>query len=82
MRDDLSVEIKREANCHRSSLLFYLCFQELKEELENIDELRFIFTSPTFITEKAKKEKENFVSHVLIVKKSLWYRVRIKLEMN
>ena len=25
-------------------------FEALKEELENVEELRFIFTSPTFIT--------------------------------
>lgn len=32
-------------------------YQELKKQLDNIDELRFIFTSPTFISEKVKKEK-------------------------
>ena len=30
-------------------------YQELKKELKQIDELRFIFTSPTFITEKSNK---------------------------
>ena len=31
--------------------------EALKKELENVEELRFIFTSPTFIKDKAKKEK-------------------------
>ena len=30
-------------------------YQELKKQLDGIDELRFIFTSPTFVTEKASK---------------------------
>ena len=29
----------------------------LREELQNIDELQFIFTSPTFTKEKSAKEK-------------------------
>ena len=35
-------------------------FQELKEQLSDISELRFIFTSPSFITEKADKQKREF----------------------
>ena len=30
-------------------------YQELKKQLEGIDELRFIFTLPTFVTEKTSK---------------------------
>ena len=35
-------------------------FAELKKQLESIDELRFIFTSPSFTTERALKEKREF----------------------
>ena len=35
-------------------------FQELREQLSEIDELRFIFTSPSFITEKADKQRREF----------------------
>ena len=35
-------------------------FEELKAQLKEIDELRFIFTSPTFVTEKANKQKREF----------------------
>ena len=40
-------------------------FAALKKELEKIEELQFIFTSPTFVadnvTDKLKKEKREFV---------------------
>ena len=32
-------------------------YEALKEELEQVEQLRFIFTSPTFIKDKSKKEK-------------------------
>ncbi len=35
-------------------------FQELREKLSEIDELRFIFTSPSFVTEKADKQRREF----------------------
>ena len=35
-------------------------YQELRKELEKIEELRFIFTSPTFIADKADKAKREF----------------------
>ena len=33
---------------------------KLKKELNDIDELRFIFTSPTFVKEKVRREKREF----------------------
>lgn len=35
-------------------------YQELRKELEAIEELRFIFTSPTFIAEKGNKAQREF----------------------
>ena len=34
-------------------------YQELKKQLEDIGEMRFIFTSPTFITEKTPKAQRS-----------------------
>ena len=70
LRDDLSVEIKEGSKLSIAAACFSIyAFQALKDELQGIDELRFIFTSPTVVTEKAKKEKrkrmwkrENFLS--------------------
>ena len=40
-------------------------YAALKQELEKVDSLQFVFTSPTFITEdvteKLKKEKREFI---------------------
>ncbi len=35
-------------------------YEAMKEELEAIDELRFIFTSPTFNQERTPKQKREF----------------------
>ena len=57
LRDDLSVEIKRGSKlCIAAACFSIYAFQELKEQLSQIQELRFIFTAPTFVTEKARKE--------------------------
>jgi len=59
LKDDLSVEIKQGSKVSIAAACFSIyAFQELKAQLSQIDELRFIFTSPTFVTEKAKKEKK------------------------
>ena len=61
LRDDMAVEIKRGSKVSIAAACFSIyAFQELKKELTDIEELRFIFTSPTFTTEKAKKEKRGF----------------------
>ena len=56
LKDDLTVEIKKNAKLSIASAYFSIyAFAELKKQLEHIEELRFIFTSPTFITEKTTK---------------------------
>ena len=56
LKDDLSTEIKEGSKLSVAAACFSIyAFQELRAELQNIDELRFIFTSPTFTTEKARK---------------------------
>lgn len=62
LRDDLSVEIQKGSKLSIAAACFSIyAFQELKRELQEIDELRFIFTSPTFTTEKVKREKRSFI---------------------
>lgn len=60
LKDDLSVEIKGSKLSIAAACFSIYAFQELKKQLSGIDELRFIFTSPTFTTEKAPKEKREF----------------------
>ena len=47
-------------------------FEALKKELEDVEELRFIFTSPTFIKEKSKKEKREYYIPKLNRERSLY----------
>ena len=61
LKDDLAVEIKKGSKISIAAACFSIyAFAELKKELKNLDELRFIFTAPTFIQEKAVKEKREF----------------------
>ena len=61
LKSDLCIEIKDGSKVSIAAACFSIyAFQELKAQLCNIDELRFLFTSPSFVTEKAKKEKREF----------------------
>lgn len=55
--DDLKASIKKgcKLSIAASSFSIY-AYEALKKELEKIDELRFIFSTPTFIEENLKKE--------------------------
>jgi hypothetical protein len=58
LKDDLAEVIQSGSKVSIAASYFSIyAFQELKEQLENVNELKFIFTSPSFTTEKAKKEK-------------------------
>ena len=59
--DDLKSRLSKNSVVSIAAASFSIyAFEALKKELEQIDELRFIFTSPTFIKEKVKKEKREF----------------------
>ena len=86
LKEDLSSEIKSCSKVSIAAACFSIyAFQELKSELMNIDELRFIFTSPTFITEKAKKEKREFYIPRNNRERSLYgteFEVKLRNELN
>lgn len=86
LRDDLSVEIKHGSKLSIAAACFSIyAFQELKKELSGVDELRFIFTSPTFITEKAPKEKREFYIPRLNRERSLYgteFEVKLRNELT
>lgn len=61
VRDDLKQSIRRNSKVSIAAACFLMyAYKELKSQLEQIDEFRFIFTSPTFIKEKAEKQKQEF----------------------
>ena len=86
LRDDLAAEIKQGSKLSIAAACFSIyAFQELKKELQGIDELRFIFTSPTFTTEKAKKEKREFYIPRLNRERSLYgteFEVKLRNELT
>jgi len=86
LRDDLAVEIKHGSKLSIAAACFSIyAFQELKKELQGIDELRFIFTSPTFTTEKTKKERREFYIPRLNRERSLYgteFEVKLRNELT
>ena len=59
--DDLKNQLSSNPKVAIAAASFSIyAFEALKDELEDVEELRFIFTSPTFIREKKKKEKRGF----------------------
>lgn len=56
--DDLRVTMQRDSRVSIAAACFSVyAYEELKAQLENIDELRFLFTSPTFLQEKTAKAR-------------------------
>ena len=86
LRDDLAIEIKDGSKLAIAAACFSIyAYQALKDELNNIEELRFIFTSPTFTTEKARKEKREFYIPQLNRERSLYgteFEVKLRNELT
>ena len=86
LKDDLSIEIKKGSKLSIAAACFSIyAFQELKKQLTSIDELRFIFTSPAFVAEKAKKEKREFYIPRLYRERSLYgteFEVKLRNELT
>lgn len=60
-------------------------YEALKEELEQVEQLRFIFTSPTFIKDKSKKEKREFFIPKLNRERNLYgtdFELRLRNQLS
>ena len=84
--DDLKETIKKgsKVSIAASSFSIY-AYEALKKELGKIDELRFIFTSPTFIEENFKKEVPKFFIPHLFKEADLCggeFELRLKNKLN
>ena len=59
--EDLRSELMAGSHVAIAASCFSIyAYRELQKELENLEELRFIFTSPTFVTDKTNKEQREF----------------------
>ena len=86
VRDDLTETIKPHGRVSIAAACFSIyAYQELKKQLSSIDECRFIFTSPTFVTEKTAKEKREFYIPRLSRERSLYgteFEVKLRNELT
>lgn len=86
LADDLKNTIKKNSRLSIAAACFSIyAYQELKKQLDSIKELRFIFTSPTFIKEKAPKEKREFYIPRLSRERSLHgseFEVKLRNELT
>ena len=86
LKDDLSTEIKKGSKVSVAAACFSIyAYQELKKQLEGIDELRFIFTSPTFVTEKTPKAQREFYIPRISRERSLYgteFEVKLRNELT
>lgn len=84
--DDLKQTIKKGSKLSIAASSFSIyAFEELKKELLKIEELRFIFTSPTFIEENFKKERAKFFIPHLFKEAELCggeFELRLKNRLN
>lgn len=86
----LGDDLKNTINKGRRLSIVASCFsiyayESLKKELEEIDELKFIFNSPTFIKDKISKEKREFYIPKLNRERSLYgtdYEIKLKNELT
>ncbi len=86
VKNDLEISIKKDSRLSIAASCFSIyAYQALKKQLDDIAELRFIFTSPAFVAEKAPKEKREFYIPRLSREKSLYgteFEVKLRNELS
>lgn len=86
VKNDLKSIIHRGSKVSIAAACFSIyAYQELKKQLEEVEELRFIFTSPTFVTEKAPKTQREFYIPRLAREQSLYgteFEVKLRNELT
>ena len=86
LRDDLMQQLAAGSRLSIAASCFSIyAFQELKEALKDVKELRFIFTSPTFTTEKTPKQQREFYIPRLDRERTLYgseFEVKLRNELT
>ena len=84
--DDLKKNIKSSSSISIAANCFSIyAYEALKRELASIKELRFIFTSPTFIAEKEHREIREFYIPRLNRERSVYrseYEIKLRNELT
>ena len=86
IKKDLQTVIKNGSKIFIAAACFSIyAYQELKGQLEDISELRFIFTEPTFVTEKTPKVRREFYIPRISRERSLYgteFEVKLRNELT
>lgn len=86
VRDDMANTLTKGSKVSIAAACFSMyAYKELKKQFESIDHLDFLFTSPTFIKQKAEKSKREFYIPRLTRESSLYgteFEIKLKNEMN
>jgi hypothetical protein len=86
VKDDLAATVSKGDKLSIAAACFSIyAYQTLKKQLDGIDELRFVFTSPTFLKETAPKEKREFYIPRLNRERSLYgteFEVKLRNELT
>ncbi len=86
LKDDLVSTLRKGSRLSIAASCFSIyAFQELREQLMDIDDFRFIFTSPSFITEKADRQKREFYIPRLNRERDLYgseFEIKLRNELS
>ena len=84
--DDLKERISDGGRISIAAASFSIyAYEALKEELEKVEQLRFIFTSPTFVSEGNAKEKREFFIPKLNRERDLYgtdFEIRLRNKLS
>ena len=86
VRDDLSETITKKSKLRIAAACFSIyAYEELKKNLSGIENLQFIFTSPTFTMDKAEKSKREFYIPRMTREQNLYgteFEIRLRNELT
>lgn len=86
VKDDMEATITKGSKVSIAAACFSMyAYKELKKQLNAVDEFRFIFTSPTFTTEKASKSQREFYIPRMSRESSLYgteFEIKLRNEMT
>ena len=86
VRGDLAETIHKGSKLSIAAACFSIyAYQELKKQLDSVEEIRFLFTSPTFIAEQTPKAKREFYIPRLNRERSLYgteFEIKLRNELT
>ncbi len=86
MGDDLRQRLTPRSRLSVAAASFSIyAYEALKREMESVEELRFIFTSPTFVKDSVKKERREYYIPKLNRERSLYgtdFEIRLRNQLS